>query len=225
MVRTNKEIATKNENERHEDELLTVKQAAQFLAVANSTMRRWEQEGRLVPERRTEGNHRRYTKRQLVAFFWSAPERTNPVIRTGAHAEVRVEDLAKLEERDPAEVLERYGPGRIRGGEEWLPTSAVLGMVLGCPIRVVARGHVAIDQDIARRIAQACRRQMVDLTMIKLDSTQETVEVFETQLRRQAYAGAIGAVMLPAEVGPAPWIMHGVVKVCRRFGVKIELIP
>jgi len=42
------------------DKYLAIKEAADLLGVSTSTMRRWETEGRLVPDERTEGNQRRY---------------------------------------------------------------------------------------------------------------------------------------------------------------------
>lgn len=47
--------------------LLRVGEAAEFLGVATSTMRRWETEGKLVPIR-TAGNQRRYEKESLIKF-------------------------------------------------------------------------------------------------------------------------------------------------------------
>ncbi|ADL12303.1 IS607 family transposase [Acetohalobium arabaticum] len=46
---------------------LSVKEAADFLGVAKSTLRRWDNEGKLVADR-TEGGHRRYPKDKLIAF-------------------------------------------------------------------------------------------------------------------------------------------------------------
>jgi putative resolvase len=42
------------------DKLLTVADAAELLGVSGNTLRRWEREGRLIPDERTEGNQRRY---------------------------------------------------------------------------------------------------------------------------------------------------------------------
>ena len=39
---------------------LTIKDAADLLGVSTSTMRRWEREGKLIADERTEGNQRRY---------------------------------------------------------------------------------------------------------------------------------------------------------------------
>ncbi|RQD74777.1 MAG: IS607 family transposase [Candidatus Syntrophonatronum acetioxidans] len=46
---------------------LSIKEAAEFLGVAESTLRRWEKEGKLEPER-TKGGHRRYSKEKLIAL-------------------------------------------------------------------------------------------------------------------------------------------------------------
>lgn len=43
------------------DKLLTIKQASELLGVSTRTLRRWESEGRLIPDKRTEGNQRRYS--------------------------------------------------------------------------------------------------------------------------------------------------------------------
>ncbi len=42
------------------DKYLSIKEAADLLGVSTSTLRRWEREGRLLPDERTEGNQRRY---------------------------------------------------------------------------------------------------------------------------------------------------------------------
>ncbi len=42
------------------DKLLTVAEAAELLGVSGNTLRRWEREGKLVPDERTAGNQRRY---------------------------------------------------------------------------------------------------------------------------------------------------------------------
>jgi excisionase family DNA binding protein len=40
--------------------LLSISEAAKILGVSESTLRRWEREGRLLPDERTEGGQRRY---------------------------------------------------------------------------------------------------------------------------------------------------------------------
>ena len=47
--------------------MLTIAQAAQFLRVTPKTLRRWEKQGILTPER-SAGNQRRYTEDQLASF-------------------------------------------------------------------------------------------------------------------------------------------------------------
>lgn len=42
------------------DKLLSVAEAAELLGVSCNTLRRWEREGKLFPDERTEGNQRRY---------------------------------------------------------------------------------------------------------------------------------------------------------------------
>ncbi|EJF06112.1 putative site-specific integrase-resolvase [Thiovulum sp. ES] len=42
------------------NKLLTIKEASELLNVTTSTLRRWEREGKLVPDERTKGNQRRY---------------------------------------------------------------------------------------------------------------------------------------------------------------------
>jgi excisionase family DNA binding protein len=42
------------------NKLLSVAEAAEVLGVSGNTLRRWEKEGRLIPDERTAGNQRRY---------------------------------------------------------------------------------------------------------------------------------------------------------------------
>jgi len=42
------------------DTLLSISKASAVLGVSESTLRRWDQEGVLVPDERTTGNQRRY---------------------------------------------------------------------------------------------------------------------------------------------------------------------
>ena len=46
---------------------MSIKEAANLLGVAESTLRRWDNEGKLVADR-TKGGHRRYNKNRLIAF-------------------------------------------------------------------------------------------------------------------------------------------------------------
>jgi len=56
-----------------EPDWLTLGQAAKFLGVAQSTIRKWSDQGR-VPAFYTPGGHRRYRRRDLEAFL----ERSGP---------------------------------------------------------------------------------------------------------------------------------------------------
>ena len=42
------------------DNLLSIEKAAKLLGVSAGTLRRWEREGKLMPDERTEGSQRRY---------------------------------------------------------------------------------------------------------------------------------------------------------------------
>ncbi len=42
------------------DKFLSIKEASKLLGVSNSTLRRWENDGHLIPDERTKGNQRRY---------------------------------------------------------------------------------------------------------------------------------------------------------------------
>ena len=57
-----------DDSSRHDPEWLTLGQAARFVGVAQSTMRKWSDEGR-VPAFYTPGGHRRYRRGDLEAFL------------------------------------------------------------------------------------------------------------------------------------------------------------
>ena len=59
------------------EQLLTIKQAAQYLNVSQDTMRKWDAAGKLTPLR-TSGGHRRYRKSQLDAYMGGAVEMEEP---------------------------------------------------------------------------------------------------------------------------------------------------
>ena len=80
------------------DKLLTISKAAEHLGVSESTLRRWEKEKRLIPDKRTEGNQRRYRLSSV------SPEMLHPGSEnkmTFAYARVssrdQKEDLARQE--------------------------------------------------------------------------------------------------------------------------------
>ena len=72
-----------------ERKLVRIHEAAQFLGVTPTTWRRWEREGRLVPDARTRGGDRRYDLNRLG----SAPHSSDhPDRKTVAYARVSSHD-------------------------------------------------------------------------------------------------------------------------------------
>lgn len=84
--------------------LVTIAEAAKFLGVARSTLRRWEKEGRLLPDERTAGGQRRYdlTKLRPQAFHMNSLSRA-----TVAYARVSSHDQKSDLERQE-QMLEMF---------------------------------------------------------------------------------------------------------------------
>jgi len=76
-----------------EPDWLTLGQAAKFLGVAQSTIRKWSDQGR-VPAFYTPGGHRRYRRRDLELFL----DRSGPGGKTGGPLVLVVDDDARLRE-------------------------------------------------------------------------------------------------------------------------------
>jgi excisionase family DNA binding protein len=76
-----------------EPDWLTLGQAAKFLGVAQSTIRKWSDQGR-VPAFYTPGGHRRYRRRDLEAFL----DRSGPGGRAGGPLVLVVDDDSRLRE-------------------------------------------------------------------------------------------------------------------------------
>jgi excisionase family DNA binding protein len=85
--------------------LLTIKQAADILGVSESTLRRWEKEGKLLPDSRTEGNQRRYRLESIKPE--SARKLSSASRKTVAYARVSSHDQKSDLERQK-QVLELY---------------------------------------------------------------------------------------------------------------------
>src|SRR5512140_2141804 len=77
----------------NEPDWLTLGQAAKFLGVAQSTIRKWSDQGR-VPAFYTPGGHRRYRRRDLEAFL----DRSGPGGHTTGPLVLVVDDDARLRE-------------------------------------------------------------------------------------------------------------------------------
>ena len=76
-----------------EPDWLTLGQAAKFLGVAQSTIRKWSDQGR-VPAFYTPGGHRRYRRGDLETFL----ARSGPGARTGGPLVLVVDDDERLRE-------------------------------------------------------------------------------------------------------------------------------
>jgi excisionase family DNA binding protein len=76
-----------------EPEWLTLGQAAKFLGVAQSTMRKWADK-EIVPCIKTPGDHRRFLRRDLEAFL----ERSRPGARKSGPVVLIVDDDPRLRE-------------------------------------------------------------------------------------------------------------------------------
>src|SRR2546425_12772555 len=76
-----------------EPDWLTLGQAAKFLGVAQSTIRKWSDQGR-VPAFYTPGGHRRYRRRDLELFV----DRAGPSGKPGRPLVLGVDDDARLRE-------------------------------------------------------------------------------------------------------------------------------
>ena len=84
--------------------LVSIHEAAQFLGVTPTTLRRWEREGRLLPDERTRGGDRRYDLARLT----NEPDRVaNHDRKTVAYARVSSHDQKDDLERQK-QVLELY---------------------------------------------------------------------------------------------------------------------
>jgi putative resolvase len=84
--------------------LVSIHEAAEFLGVTAQTLRRWERDGKLIPDERTPGGRRRYDLIRLRPDHFHAPGATR---RTIAYARVSSHDQKDDLERQK-QVLELY---------------------------------------------------------------------------------------------------------------------
>ena len=87
------------------DKLLSISEAAKVLGVSESTLRRWEREGRLLPDERTSGGQRRYRLSSLRPGMKRARDVSNR--KTVAYARVSSHDQKEDLERQKR-VLELF---------------------------------------------------------------------------------------------------------------------
>lgn len=84
--------------------MLSVSEAAKILGVSISTLRRWEKEGKLIPDIRTKGGQRRY---KLSSLFPELKRKQDYRRKTIAYARVSSSDQKEDLERQK-KVLELY---------------------------------------------------------------------------------------------------------------------
>jgi predicted site-specific integrase-resolvase len=84
--------------------MVGIQEAAEFLGVCPQTLRRWEREGRLLPDERTPGGRRRYDLTRLQPEQFRAQQTPR---RTIAYARVSSPDQKDDLERQK-QVLELY---------------------------------------------------------------------------------------------------------------------
>src|SRR3979409_615125 len=99
-----------------EPDWLTLGQAAKFLGVAQSTIRKWSDQGR-VPAFYTPGGHRRYRRRDLDQFL----ERSGPTGRAAGPLVLIVADADKIREVGRVNLeMEGYSVIEASNAEEGL---------------------------------------------------------------------------------------------------------
>jgi predicted site-specific integrase-resolvase len=84
--------------------MVSIQEAAKFLGVVPQTLRRWEREGKLLPDERTAGGRRRYDLARLRPEQFHVPDAPR---RTIAYARVSSHDQKDNLERQK-QVLELY---------------------------------------------------------------------------------------------------------------------
>src|SRR5207245_9752794 len=121
-------VARRDDPERRapttEPDWLTLGQAAKYLGVAQSTIRKWSDQGR-VPAFYTPGGHRRYRRSDLDKFLESSGpggrEQSGPTVlvvdddprlREYVRANMELEGYAVLEAGGAAEGMKGLGGGR-----------------------------------------------------------------------------------------------------------------
>ena len=87
-----------------QEKLLTISEASELLGVAKSTLRRWEEEGKLIPDVRTKGGQRRY---KLSSILPEMKHKNSYNRKTIAYARVSSYDQKDDLERQK-QVLEMY---------------------------------------------------------------------------------------------------------------------
>jgi putative resolvase len=84
--------------------MASIQEAAQFMGVAAQTLRRWEREGKLMPDERTPGGRRRYNLARLCPEqFQAAPQERKTIAYARVSSHDQKDELARQKQ-----VLELY---------------------------------------------------------------------------------------------------------------------
>lgn len=136
--------------------MLTISQAAKYLKVSPKTLRRWESQGLLIPQR-TEGNQRRYDENQIRSFKKPSHVSLSP-LTPPYHPDGFVPDLTPLLQ-SPKNVAFRLFPAQKR-----VLLATAVAMAIGISALVASKSHLpqairiamdALNGDAARtRLAQ-----------------------------------------------------------------------
>lgn len=74
--------------------MVSIQEAAQFMGVAAQTLRRWEPEGKLLPDERTPGGRRRYNLARLrPEQFQAAPQARKTIAYARVSSDDQKDDL------------------------------------------------------------------------------------------------------------------------------------
>ena len=125
--------------------LLSVSKAARLIGVSISTLRRWEDEGKLYPTSRTLGNHRRYSA-EMISEVFEFEQNQNESLKNICYARVSSHDQKKdlkrqvtclrkyCKERNiKSEIIEDLGSGLSAPSKAWhnqwmkLPLEKMIG--------------------------------------------------------------------------------------------------
>ena len=167
--------------------LLTIREASEILGVATSTLRRWEKEGKLIPDERTKGGQRRY---KLSTLLPEMKHKTNYNRKTIAYARVsshehleRQKQLLKLYCASNGwefEIISDLGSG-INYNKKGLKTliNAIIDGEVG---RLVITHKDRLLRFGAELIFAICEAKKVEIVII--NKGEESTETFEEELAK-----------------------------------------
>jgi len=83
------------------DKLLSIEKAAELLGVSTGTLRRWEREGKLIPDERTAGNQRRYLLSSIqpqMKYSAKVARKTIAYARVSSHDQKLIDGVKQVVE-------------------------------------------------------------------------------------------------------------------------------